>query len=930
MNTVGGRNAPPLSPVSAVGSDWSVSKYQADDNSSYPPNRANLASPPNSGSSNGNMSMNGFASGPRSTGGPSPPPSVGRSSNGTNNYPRSDSLRSNSRSEMDEAVLGEHYSALRTFLLSRDPNPKQQPNKARDKLLRLSSVQFYELSTDVFDELIRRQAVSRAPPNIPNGPPPFLPPEKTFHPKRNQARQRLSSLGPPRFRDLAADVFHELERRFPQFAGGGIPRAGSAMSNRGGPTSRTGTPVNGLGYPQRGPDRRRPSDASSARGPPPLDAYGVPPSPGLPPGDYGRPMQRQLNQNNTIIPNKSTMVEEDDDGGQDDDASDTYGAARAINRASKRSAGSGAASETDKKLIDDYQTQVRELREKLDGMEDAMRQKDDQLSSALEVERSKISSLEAEKEGWAGLRIGLENKLAEAQNLNDTMKQELDRMRDNHLEETRQLQDQVVALQDTTRSLGARVADSDLQQENEDLRNALEDQEQMTQQVRQEAQGFLQEMRQLSQQSTSTYERQLELERQVERLESEVQDWRNKFARTKTQLRSMRGSSMGLTMDEDATRFLRDKGLIVDGGRVKDVHVTKFQISIDELLQTSRRENPDKVTDAMKYVVVSVRRIMKDIDESTPSGDESAQLQAKQRAKVSAMANQLITASKTFAASAGMSPVSLLDASASHLTAAVVELLGIVKIRTTPADELDDEEEGSLTPVGSTKFFSPQRAAQNTEDRQDTLPPPPPFKGLGGFRASADSSAYSPVNSPRESVETTPKPYTNGLGNGMGNGMSNGMGYGGMNGNYPAATNGYGMQSQAAMIEDFKVFLSDQSALLVSDIQNLVGMVRGDAGIQQIANGIDSIDAVVGKIISETEANGFGDLIVRLDECRERLLEASQRGRDMANAGVETSDRDWRMWSQTLPPIAFSINRETKELAQRVDRLNPGAADDFS
>jgi len=126
------------------------------------------------------------------------------------------------------------------------------------------------------------------------------------------------------------------------------------------------------------------------------------------------------------------------------------------------------------------------------------------------------------------------------------------------------------------------------------------------------------------------------------------------------------------------------------------------------------------------------------------------------------------------------------------------------------------------------------------------------------------------------------------------------------------------------------LFLADQSALLVSDIQALVGLVRGDAGIQQISNAIGSINAVVMKIISETEATGFGELIVRLDDCRERLLEASQRGQDMASSGMATSDRDWRMWSQTLPPIAFEINREAKELAQRVDKLAPGAADDFS
>lgn len=308
----------PLSPVSLGGSEWSgISKYQsmADDN--YSNNPGNLASPPNSGGPNGPM-MNGFGPGPRSAGGPSPPPSIGRSSAGTNLYARSESGRS-FREEHNEAVLGTHYIALRDFLNGRDGGKGKPPNKAQDKLLRLSAVQFLELSTDVFDELMRRQAVARRPPGPgpdQGGPPPYLVPEAGFHPKRNQARQKLSSLGPPRFRDLATDVYCELERRFPRFINGDIPRPGSTISVRA-PPSRTGTPVNGPanGFPPRNQSRmRRPSDASSIRGMlPPQDPYGVPPSPGLPNGDYGRPMQKQF-QSNTIVPNKSTMIEEDDDG----------------------------------------------------------------------------------------------------------------------------------------------------------------------------------------------------------------------------------------------------------------------------------------------------------------------------------------------------------------------------------------------------------------------------------------------------------------------------------------------------------------------------------------------------------------------------------------------------------------------------------------
>jgi hypothetical protein len=315
-----GRNAP-LSPVSLGGSEWSYPPVDKD--ASYPNNRGQLITPPDSAGSA--TAMNGvFPPGPRSVGAPSPPPSIGRSSVGTTMYARSESGRSQSQQlENQELVLSEHYTSLKRYLsaTSRDGNPKPPPNKARDKLQRLTGVQFLELSTDVYDELKRREAAARRPSNAPP-PPDFLVPETGFHPKRNQARQKLSSLGSPRFRDLATDVFCELERRYPRFAAGDAPpRVGSPLSIRRPPSrSQSQTPVNGMnnGFPPRGQSRRRPSEASSIRSgrgaPTPVSngGFGVPPSPGLPNGDYGRPMAKQF-QSNTIVPNKSTMVEEDDE-----------------------------------------------------------------------------------------------------------------------------------------------------------------------------------------------------------------------------------------------------------------------------------------------------------------------------------------------------------------------------------------------------------------------------------------------------------------------------------------------------------------------------------------------------------------------------------------------------------------------------------------
>ncbi|KAJ9151900.1 Protein SPA2 [Pleurostoma richardsiae] len=931
-----GLNAP-LSPVSISGSDWSG--YPPMDNDGpYPNSRGQLISPPNSGGSSGTMN-GGFPPGPRSAGGPSPPPSIGRSSAGTNLYARRDSARSQRDLADTEGILGEHYVALKRYLssTSRDGKPNPPPNKARDKLQRLTSVQFLELSTDVFDELIRRQAFSRRPPNAPpsQGPPPYLLPEENFHPKRNQARQKLSSLGGARFRDLATDVFCELERRFPRFVGGDIPRMGSPASVRGLP-SRSQTPLSSMGgFPPRGQSRvRRPSEASSIRAPAAsiADAYNdVPPSPGVPPNNYERPLPKQF-QSNTIVPNKSTMVEEDDDLPSGDGADrDDFGQERGTSsRESKKSGAteqSAAQSENDKRLIEDYEAQVRDLRDKLDSMEDLMKKKDDEMNNILDGERSRATAVNLEKKEWGDIRLDLENKLAEAQNLNDALRQELDRIRDDHAGETRQLREQMEDLQASAAAgnIGRENTNLDLERENDDLRLALREQQETTQEVRREAQEFLREMKILSDQSTSAWEKQGELEKKIGQLEEEVRDWRSRYARTKTQLRNMRASSLGLTIDSDAGKYVREKGFTMDNGLVKDVHVTKFQIAIDELLRRARVDDPEKVIDSMKAVVVSVRRITKDIDESAPSDEEVMKQQKMLKSRVSATANNLITASKNFAASAGISPVSLVDAAASHLVSAVVELLRTVKIRATPTGELEDDDDGTVTPVESTGFFSPRSNGQTASIQesayQASLPPPPPFQGLGGNRGSVDSSAYSPINSPRESVENYRNPMSRGT-------NGNGVGYMVANKSLPPTSNGYGMR-QDTQNEDLKIYLDDQTAIMVQTIQNLVSSIRGDADIDQISGEINSITGVISNVIFQTESSGNGgEMLGRLSDCRQRLVEAGERGQDLAADGKGPQDRDWRMWTQTLPPIAFEIARETKELVQRIDRLV--GADDFA
>ncbi len=92
---------------------------------------------------------------------------------------------------------------------------------------------------------------------------------------------------------------------------------------------------------------------------------------------------------------------------------------------------------------------------------------------------------------------------------------------------------------------------------------------------------------------------------------------------------------------------------------------------------------------------------------------------------------------------------------------------------------------------------------------------------------------------------------------------------------------------------------------------------------------------MVGQVVAETEeslgAAAAAELVGRLTSCREQLMEAGKRGVDLAAQGNDSNSREWRMWTQTLPPIAFGIARETKELVLSVERLAGGdRADDFA
>ena len=350
------------------------------------------------------------------------------------------------------------------------------------------------------------------------------------------------------------------------------------------------------------------------------------------------------------------------------------------------------------------------------------------------------------------MQSDLEGKLAQARNLNDNLQSELEKARNNHASTERDLQSQMDRLTGQASGGGEwKGRYESLDKAHQELRTQLLRQEQVTSEVKQEATGFLNQMKALSERSSQSVEREEKLEHQVHVLEKELQEWKSRYARTKAQAGTLRASSLENSLQQpDAGATANDEAFTAQDGLVKDIHVTKFQIAIDELLQSARGSEPTAVLAPVRSVVIAVRNVTLDMGDTEAGKDGATQQRHKLKMKVLVTANNLITAAKNFAMSKGLSPVSLLDAAASHVSAAIVELVRLVKVRRTPAEELDDDDQ--YTPIAD----SPADYYGISQSKSSAAP------------SAADGSIYSSTSSSRPSQVSNGqlkpvKPVQNGM-----------------------------------------------------------------------------------------------------------------------------------------------------------------------
>jgi hypothetical protein len=126
----------------------------------------------------------------------------------------------------------------------------------------------------------------------------------------------------------------------------------------------------------------------------------------------------------------------------------------------------------------------------------------------------------------------------------------------------------------------------------------------------------------------------------------------------------------------------------------------------------------------------------------------------------------------------------------------------------------------------------------------------------------------------------------------------------------------------------------------VESIQVLIEAIRREESMGNIRNNIDRIAGTVEAVLAASERGSqeatsyrnewqtqTGPLQDNLEDCKNKLL---QVGDDSQAYADDAPSKDF---TQKLPPLAFQVARETRELVRRVQNIRTGGGggdDDFS
>ncbi|KAG9038295.1 component of the polarisome [Tulasnella sp. JGI-2019a] len=941
--------------------------------------------------------------------------------------------------EMDaRQIAREHYEELSVFLASHlAKEPANSRSSAREKLTRLTKQQFQELSTDVYDELVRRNN------NAEQNDVPFLPVRDDFHPKRNQARQKLATLPKTRFKDLSSDVFFELGRRYPEFKEpevldtpddpdfpADLRRQESKDSSRGkdpfrddqirkgsketiGDGSFRKPSQDSYGDPRRGPslngggraspydrDPRRPSEdlirdgsmnGSSTRRPSEDTLRSVQhrQRPSKDTDISGSGLYRGASQDSDgypaatgapstatsgiIIPNKSTIAEEeikvpyggDDDFDSASERGGTIDARRNPPHQPNRSLSQGLGALASTLLNGPISPATDEEgggMERERGLGPGRGQPDyfDSISAGRASTASTGSILTGgnggrgtreEREAAEQMRSEYEFKIATMQNRISTLETDLANAKndrssgeDSVRNMTRDLEDLQAKTEDqyaTIKSLqrdleAARAKENQRNKESEsqfqELQGQIEDlqanggsrrgaQDAATNEMRNEMQNLLTELKDLSRRNDELLDEKDADLAMIHNLTNQLNDYKRKYEHAKTELRKFRATSQ---LFHVATPKSDDSLPMADNGGILDIHVNAFQTAIDSLLSVTRSNQPSSVFTPMRLVVTAVTTITDDmrVYEQRPSRDRHGHDEEAlrlMRERVDATLSNLVAATKNHAMSHGLSPVSLIDAAASHVSAAVVAVIHAVMIRKSTEEEreretqiLQQEESPGVglgfrsmsPPTINGKTIAPLRG---TDGRHGTEP---------HGRTPSDTSQWSGHNGNRNRGESPPgkgprhKPNRQNTTSDRSSNSSPQPPPIFDTPNMSRANGGSEEEGSEGAWEELKPYLDAQAEAIVLPIRNLLSSIRSGGGAAELDENLTQIITIVSSIVAVckdsvpvTSGRIGENVIAQLGDNCDKLIELQAQGGEIT-----------KQTRQAMAASSFAIAKAMKEL----------------
>ncbi|WWC85905.1 uncharacterized protein L201_000775 [Kwoniella dendrophila CBS 6074] len=658
---------------------------------------------------------------------------------------------SNDRRAESREIARVHWKALKEFLATwiEKESPTSRAS-AREKLTRLTKLQFQELSTDVYDELMRRKAVDNGEPE---GNVPFLPVREDFHPKRNQARQKLATLPKNRFKDLASDVFYELKRRYPEFEeeqerqydepppAPGPTRppysqnsSSQSLRDRTNPTPPPGAlnarlVSSGSQHQRQG---SRQLSQSSHRSRPSRDQDREVLDDGRGRGPQANPMGTT---NDVVVPNKSRLREEEIEVPY---ARDSQMIDQRISRSSSRPASRSSAGRESRTSYNDQNLNERE-REKTPRAENELmspasaddRVYYDRLSFSSNVTNK--SKLAAAQNGWDEEReqklraeyefriAGLDRKVVNAEKERDEARRAENAEKERRLEweeEVRGLKERAATHASALRSLqheldlakdaveaakqradqASRTAEEEIGQWRDrydslvnEYRRLEEEKSHMegnsigpesheaVSELKMELHTLVDELNALSMKNDELMSEREQDAVGMNDMEARVEEYKRKYDAVRIELRNLKATSTMFV-----SKPLTDDHLPASAdGNIADTSVSAFQNAIDNLLQVARSSQPSGVLPAMKAIVEAITDIGEDVKtfEAQPNLDVDVSRLESLKYESTNRLHALMQAARSHAMASGLSPVSLLDAAAGHLSTNVVEIIKLLKIR---------------------------------------------------------------------------------------------------------------------------------------------------------------------------------------------------------------------------------------------------------